>query len=374
LSLQVRLVDLRAQYLGIRDEIDAAIARVLGHGQFVLGDEVRAFEEAFARYLGCRAVVGVASGTAALGLALEAFGIGPGHEVIAPSFTFVATIEAIVRVGARPVLVDLAPGTFHFDPNRVESAITPRTRAILPVHLFGAPVDMDAIMNIATRHSLVVLEDAAQAHGATHSHPEEVLKKCGSIGHAGCFSFFPGKNLGAYGDGGAIATSDPAIEAKLRRLREHGRANDHQRDEIVEIGHCERLDALQAAVLGAKLPHLDAWNEARAANAARYRSLLEGTPLVLPRETPGHANHLFVVRSPKRDALLTHLRAHEIEARIHYPTPVHRLPPYQAFAPPRAADLEESDRAASEVLSLPVHAELDERSLEHVAATIRKFF
>ena len=251
----IPVVDLKAQYAAIKPEVDTAIQRVLAHTQFIQGPEVRSFEEAFARFVGAEAAIGVASGTAALHLALLACGIGPGDEVITTPFTFYATAEAINQAGATPVFVDIAPDTYNLDPAKIEAAITPRTRAIIPVHLYGQSADMDEILAIARRHGLRVIEDAAQAHAAEHRG-----RRCGSLGDLACFSFYPSKNLGCYGDGGMVTGSDPALLARIRRLRDHGRVGKY---EHVELGWGSRLDALQAAILGAKLPHLEQWTEQR---------------------------------------------------------------------------------------------------------------
>ena len=258
----IPVVDLKAQYAAIKPEVDAAIQRVVESTGFIMGPEVRSFEAAFARFVGAEAAIGVASGTAALHLALLACGIGPGDEVITTSFTFYATAEAINQAGATPVFVDIAPDTYNLDPAKIEAAITPRTRAIVPVHLYGQSADMDAILAIARQHGLRVIEDAAQAHAAEHHG-----RRCGSLGDLACFSFYPSKNLGCYGDGGMVTGSDPALLARIRRLRDHGRVGKY---EHVELGWGSRLDALQAAILGAKLPHLEEWTEQRRAAAARY--------------------------------------------------------------------------------------------------------
>jgi len=252
---KIPLVDLHVNYQSIQPTIDAAIARVLAHTGFIGGAEVSSFETAFAAYQHTTHCVGVASGTAALFLALKALGIGPGDEVITTPHTFIATVEPIIHLGAIPVFVDIDPATFNLDPNRIEAAITPRTKAIVPVHLYGQLAAMDAIMAIARRHGLFVIEDAAQAHGAEYQG-----RRAGAWGHAACFSFYPGKNLGAYGDGGAVCTNDPDLAAAIAKLRDHGRTSKYAHD---TIGYGERLDSLQAAILGAKLPQLDGWNAAR---------------------------------------------------------------------------------------------------------------
>jgi dTDP-4-amino-4,6-dideoxygalactose transaminase len=363
---RIPLVDLRAQYDSIRGEVDAAIERVLQNTSFILGKEVAAFEAAFASYVGTSEAVGIASGTGALELSLRACGVGEGHEVITTAHTFTATGEAIWHAGARPVFVDIDPVDFCLDPERVEAAITPRTRAIMPVHLYGQPADMSALLDIARRHDLRVVEDAAQAHGAAIN-----SSGAGSIGDLGCFSFYPGKNLGAYGDAGAVTGSDAELVARVRLLRDHGRTTKYEHE---AIGFGERLDALQAAILAAKLPHLPAWTEARRQHAERYRSLLAELPLGLPVERPGrrHVYHLFVVRSPRRDELAVHLRDAGVDVGIHYPIPLHMQPAYAELGY-NAGDLPETEQAASEVLSLPMYPELSESQIERVADAVGSF-
>jgi dTDP-4-amino-4,6-dideoxygalactose transaminase len=364
---EIPLVDLQAQYAAIKGDVDAALARVLGHAGFILGAEVKAFEDAFAAYVGAQGAVGVASGTAALRLALAACGIGPGDEVITTAHTFMATAEAVSLAGATPVFVDVDPATFTLDPLKVEAAVTPRTKAILPVHLYGRPAAMGPLLEIAKARGLRVVEDAAQAHGAGIGG-----RRCGSIGDLACFSFYPGKNLGAYGDAGAVTGNDRLLLDRVRKLRDHGRSSKYEHD---EIGFAERLDALQAAVLAAKLPHLEAWTEARRRIARRYSELLAGLPLVLPSEPPDgrHVFHLYVVRSPKRGALLDHLKARGIGAGVHYPVPLHRQPAYLKLGSGRVS-LPETERAAAEVLSLPLYPELDDVRVRAVADAVGSFF
>jgi dTDP-4-amino-4,6-dideoxygalactose transaminase len=362
--MNVPLVDLKAQYRSIKPEVDGAIQRVLDHTGFILGEEVRTFEAAFAAYLGASAAVGVASGTAALQLALQACGVGRGDEVITTAHTFIATAEPISNLGAIPVFVDIDPATFNMDPSCVEAAITPRTRAIVPVHLYGRPAPMDEIMQIAARHGLMVIEDAAQAHGARYRG-----RACGTIGALGCFSFYPGKNLGAYGDGGAITSEDPELIARVRKLRDHGRISKYEHD---EIGSGERLDALQAAILGVKLSRLAEWTASRRGHAHRYSELLAGTDLVTPTEDPDdeHVFHLYVVRSERRDALLEHLVNSGIGAGVHYPVPLHRQKAYRGLPEVR---LPATELAASQVLSLPMFPELTDEQIESVVDVIGRF-
>jgi dTDP-4-amino-4,6-dideoxygalactose transaminase len=364
--LRVPLVDLSAQYRTIAPEVNAAIDRVVTNASFILGDEVRAFEEAFASHVQADDAVGVASGTAAIELSLRALGIGPGDEVITTAHTFIATAEAVNNVGARPVFADIDPVTYTIDPDHVEALITERTRAILPVHLYGQPADLTALMEIAERRGIHVVEDAAQAHGA-----EVGGRRCGSIGHLACFSFYPGKNLGAYGDAGAVTSNDADLVARVRRLRDHGRTSKY---EHLEIGMAERIDALQAAVLAAKLPHLERWTERRRAAAQRYGELLRDADVVTPVETSGvrHVYHLYVVRSDRRDALLEHLQANGIGAGIHYPIPLHRQPAYLDLGYGDVS-LPHTETAAAQVLSLPVYPEITEDQLRFVADTVAGF-
>ena len=364
--MRVPLVDLAAQYRTIAPEVHSAIDRVLTNTSFILGDEVRAFEDAFASHVQADDAVGVASGTAAIELSLRALGIGPGDEVITTAHTFIATAEAVNNVGARPVFADIDPSTYNIDPDHVDALVTDRTRAILPVHLYGQPADLKALMEIAERRGIRVVEDAAQAHGA-----EVGGRRCGSIGHLACFSFYPGKNLGAYGDAGAVTSNDADLVAKVRRLRDHGRTSKY---EHVEIGMAERIDALQAAVLAAKLPHLDGWTESRRAAAQRYGELLRDVDVVTPVEAPDvrHVYHLYVVRSNRRDALLEHLQTNGIGAGIHYPIPLHRQPAYLDLGYGDVS-LPHTEAAAGQVLSLPVYPEITENQLRFVADTVAGF-
>ncbi len=304
------------------------------------------------------------SGTAALHLALLAVGVGPGDEVITTAHTFIATAEPISHVGARPVLVDIDPRTYTIDPDKVEAAITPRTRAIIPVHLYGQPADLRPLLEIAERHHLWLIEDAAQAHGAEYDG-----KRCGGIGHLACFSFYPGKNLGAYGDGGAVTGNDETLLARVRSLHDHGSTTKYEHR---EIGYCERLDALQAAILGAKLPHLDAWTDARRAHAKTYNELLQDSRMVTPYESPKarHVYHLYVIRAPRRDEMLERLKKKGIAAGIHYPIPLHRQPAYfkQGYG---ELSLPFTEKAACEIISLPMYAELTDEQIEYVTEAVK---
>jgi len=363
---EIPLVDLKAQYAAHREAIDAAIARVLAHTGFIGGPEVRAFEEAFAAYQGTRRAVGVASGTAAIFLILKALGIGPGDEVITTPHTFIATVEPVIELGARPVFVDIDPATYNLDPAGIEAAITERTKALMPVHLYGQMAPMDAILAVARRHNLPVIEDAAQAHGA-----EAEGQRCGSLGDIACFSFFPSKNLGCYGDGGMVTSNNAELLARVRRLRDHGRVAKY---EHVELGWAYRLDALQAAVLSAKLPHLDAWTVARRRAARYYHELLADSPVSLPVELPGnrHVYHLYVIRVQERDALVEYLHMQGIGASVHYPLPLHLQPVYRdrGWGP---GSFPVAERAAATVLSLPLYAEITPDQQERVAGTIRLY-
>lgn len=358
----VPLVDLKAQYRSIAPEIDAAMKAVVERADFILGAEVDAFEAAFAAYCGAAHGIGCGSGTDALQLGLEALGIGEGDEVIMPAMTFVATALAITLCGARPVLVDVDPETALIDPGRIEAAITPRTRAILPVHLFGQCADMTAIVAIARSRGLFVVEDAAQAHGAAHRD-----RRAGSLGDVGCFSFYPGKNLGAYGDGGLIATTDAGVADKVRLLRNWGSRRKYHHD---VIGKNSRLDTLQAAVLAAKLPHLDAWNGARRRIAAEYDAALAGLPgTVATKYDAGAVYHLYVLRIENRDAVVASLNHAAIGASIHYPFAVHEQKAYQwlGYAP---GTFPIAESWARRCLSLPIYPELPAGTPQRVAALL----
>lgn len=366
--LAVPFLDLKAQYAALKPELDAALAGVFARGVFILGPEVAAFEQEFAAWVGTQNGVAVASGTDALHLALRACGIGPGDEVITVSFTAGATVAAVAMTGATPVLVDIDPRTYTMDPTLVEDAITPRTKAILPVHLYGHPADMTAIMDIARRRNLRVIEDCAQAHGAAWDG-----KPVGSIGDLGCFSFYPTKNLGAYGDGGFITTSDPELAERLKLLRQYGWV---ERDRSVLKGFNSRLDEMQAALLRVKLRYLQTWTEQRRALAAQYRHLLEHNhrELLLPQELPGarHVYHLFVVRSPQRDAVRQYLAGEGIGTLIHYPTPVHLQDAYADLGL-GLGSLPMTEVLSGQILSLPLYPELPDEAVARVAAALNAF-
>jgi len=360
----IPFVDLRAQYLSIKSEIDAAIQGVLDSCQFTLGSEVAKFEEEFAAYCGVKHGIGVNTGTSALHLSLLAAGIGPGDEVITVPFTFVATVAAIHYTGATPVFVDVDPETLTMDPAGLEQAITPRTRAILPVHLHGQTADMDPILAIARRHGLLVIEDACQAHGAEYRG-----RRAGSLGDMACFSFYPGKNLGAYGEGGMVVTNDASFARTIRMLRDWGA---EKRYHHVLKGYNYRLEGIQGAVLRVKLRHLEAWTEARRAAAARYDRLLAGSGVPTPVARPHnrHVYHIYAIRTPRRPAWQEALAAQGIQTGIHYPIPVHLLPAYADLGYERG-DFPNAERAADEVLSLPMFPELSEEQSETVARAVR---
>ena len=355
--------DLRRQYRAIKPEIDEAVLRVLDSTQFILGDEVVAFEREFAAYCGTADAIGVNSGTSALHLALLAAGIGPGDEVITVPFTFVATAAAIVYTGATPVFVDIDPETFTMAPGAIEQVITPRTKAIMPVHLYGHAADMDPILEIAHRRGLVVIEDAAQAHGARYKG-----RPCGSIGAMAAFSFYPGKNLGAYGEGGAVVTSDPALATKIRVMRSWG---EERRYEHSVKGFNYRMDGIQGAILRVKLRHLDAWTAARRARAADYARAFAGTGIATPVERPGcrHVYHVYAVRLSQRDSTRAALQAADIQTGVHYPIPIH-LQPAHADLGYGPGDFPVSEEAAAQVLSLPMFPEMTVEQAEQVAAAV----
>jgi dTDP-4-amino-4,6-dideoxygalactose transaminase len=342
---------------------DAGIREVSGGGQFVLGPRVAAFEQGFARYLGSIECAAVNPGTAALHLGLMALGLQAGDEVIIPANTFMATAEAVLWAGGRPVLVDVSEDDANLDPAAVEAAITARTRGIVPVHLYGQPARLDEVMAIAKRHGLFVLEDACQAHGALYRG-----RKVGTFGEAGAFSFYPGKNLGAYGEGGALVTNDPTVAAKVKALRDHGQ---DQKYSHTMLGHNFRLEAIQGAVLDVKLPFLDAWNASRRRVASWYREDLAGLPLSLPFERPEveHVYHLFVVRSRRRDDLQGGLRERGVETLIHYPIPLHLQPALSMLGHSRGA-FPVAERLAEEILSLPIYPEMERAHVRRVAAAL----
>jgi dTDP-4-amino-4,6-dideoxygalactose transaminase len=363
----VPYLDLQAQMRPLRKEIDAAIARTLDNCSFCLGPDVVQFEKDFAKFCGAEHCVAFNSGTSALHVAMLLLGVGQGDEVITTPCTFVATSWAISYVGAKPVYVDIDDATFAIDPKSVERAITPRTKAILPVHLYGHPVDLDPLLKICKIHNLPLVEDACQAHGAKYKG-----RVVGTFGAISCYSFYPGKNLGAYGEGGALVTNDAAYAARARALREHGSTQRYYHD---EVGFNYRMEGIQGAVLGVKLKHLDTWTRERRRVAHRYHELLAETPLQLPLEAPyaESAYHLYVVRHPERDALKKHLEANKIGCALHYPLSLHLQKCY-AHLGYKAGSFPVSEKAARECLSLPIYPEMMDGQIERVAEVTRDFF
>jgi dTDP-4-amino-4,6-dideoxygalactose transaminase len=357
-------LDLKAQWLSIKDEISAAINAVVESQHFILGPQVQALEEEVAKYCGTKFAVGVASGTDALLLALHAAGVGPGDEVLLPTFSFIATADSVSLLGAIPVFVDIDPSTFAIDAAQLEAKITPRTRAIVPVHLYGHPADMDPINFVAQRRNLKVIEDNAQAIGAEYKD-----RKTGGLGDLGCISFFPSKNLGAYGDGGMIVTNSETYSTHLRILRNHGSPKKYY---ATEQGWNSRLDEMQAAILRVKLRHLDNWGLARRKNANSYTKLLKGAPgVVTPVEAPWaeHVYHQYTIRVPNRDRVQSALTEQGIGTTVYYPTPMH-LQPLFASLGYHEGDLPQAEQAAKEVLSLPIYPELASEQIHRVVAAI----
>ncbi len=366
-TMHVPIVDLQAQYRALRAEIDEAIARVLESGRFILGENVERLEQEVAEYCGARYGIGVASGTDALELSLAAVGIGPGDEVITTPFTFGATTEVIVRLGAKPVYVDIDPCTYNIDVSAIERVITPRTRAILPVDLFGQMAPRDALWDIAQKHNLYLINDSAQAIGA-----QQNGMRVAAAGHATALSFYPTKNLGAFGDGGIVLTSDEDIAKRVRQLRAHGAEGGAYFYRVP--GYCSRLDEIQAAILRVKLRYLDGWNERRRQNARRYMQQLAGTQAVLPETAPGnlHTYHQFTIRHVQRDVLQQYLKERGIVTAVYYPLPLHLQEAYRNLGY-RRGDFPHAERAAEEVLSLPVHPELRDEQIDYVSAMVRQF-
>jgi len=362
----IPFLDLRAQYRSIKSEIDEAVLGVLDSAQYVLGEQVSKFESEFAAYCGASEAIGVNSGTSALHLGLLAAGIGPGDEVITVPFTFVATVAAIRYTGAQPVFVDITTDAYTMDVTRIEKAITRRTRAIIPVHLYGQPADMDPIREIARRHELLVIEDAAQAHGANYR-----KKRAGSLGDLACFSFYPGKNLGAYGEGGAVVTSNPDFARRIRMLRDWGAERKY---EHALQGYNYRMEAIQGAILRVKLQHLDDWTASRREHAARYTEELAAVGIEGPREMPyaRHVYHVYAIETVHRERLQQHLAAQQIQTGIHYPYPVHLTGAHSDLGYKRG-DFPVAEHAASRVLSLPIYPEMERDVPHQVAAAIRSF-
>lgn len=360
-------MDLGPSHRGLEEEAANIFRRVFAKNEYILGEEVRLLEEEFARAHGTAHAVGISSGTAALELSLRGLGVGPGDEVITTPFTFYATAAAVVYVGAVPRFVDVDPGTLNIEPGRIEAAIGPKTRAILPVHIFGQPADMDAINVIAQRRGLAVIEDACQAHAAQWRG-----RSVGGLGQAGCFSFYPTKNLGGFGDGGMVTTQDPALAEKLRRLRNCGRRGQY---EHVELGYNERLDNLQAALLRLKLPKLTAWTEERRRLADLYRQGLKDCPAAPLKVQDGASPvyHLFTLRAPRRDSLKNFLAENGVASGVFYPTPLHLQPAFAGLGG-RQGDCPEAERASADVLSLPLYPGLAPETVSRVAALVQKFY
>ena len=366
----IPFVDLKAQYHSIKEEIDTAVLKLLESTQFVLGSEVAAFEQEFATYSGAAYGIGVNSGTSALHLALLAARIGPGDEVITVPFTFVATIAAIGYAGARPVLVDIDPASFTIDVTQIEKAITKRTKAILPVHLYGQSADMDPIMDIARRHNLLVIEDAAQAHGAEYKG-----RRVGSMGDLGCFSFYPGKNLGAYGEGGMVTTNNAEYARVIRMLRDWGQERKYYHE---LKGYNYRLEGIQGAILRVKLRHLEDWTKARRTHASLYNDLLDeilaGREIQRPQEMSyaRHVYHIYAIRTSQRASSQEFLQNQGVHTGIHYPIPVHLLEAYRDLGY-KQGSFPHSEKAANEVLSLPMYAELTDEAIRQVCGEIMNF-
>lgn len=360
----IPLVDLKAQYDSIKNEIDAAIATVIENTRFIGGKELDEFEAAFTAFQGTDYAIGCASGTGGIFLVLRALGIQPGDEIITTPHTFIATVEPIEEIGAVPVFVDIDPQIYNIDPVKIEAAITPKTRAIMPVHLYGQMAQMDVIIEIAKKHNLYVIEDAAQAHGAVYQG-----KKAGQWGDAAIFSFYPGKNLGAYGDAGAVCTNNPEIAAKVAKLRNHGRTEKYAHD---VIGYGERLDTLQAAILDVKLKHLADWNTARRAHASYYSERLQLFPdVTVPHILPDseHVFHIYCIRVEKnRDQIIDELKQRGVGAGIHYPIPLHLQP---ALSHRKNGEFPEAESAADNIISLPIYPEMTKEQLDQVILALQ---
>lgn len=363
--MKVKFVDLSAQHKALETEIKDVFNRVLSNCSFVLGPEVEKFEKAFASYCQAAHCIAVTNGTAALQLVLQGLGVGPGDEVITVAHTFIATAEGITAAGARPVFVDIDPVSYTMDPSNLEAAITPRTKAIIPVHLYGQPADMDAINAIAAKHGIPVIEDACQAHGAKYQG-----RRTGSLGRAACFSFYPSKNLGACGEGGAITTDDAELAKKVRMLRDHGSVKKYEHD---FPAYNLRLEGLQGGVLAVKLPHLDGWNENRRNLAKRYNELFAGSKIVSPKQMPyaEHVYHLYVVVVEDREGLRKTLSEQGIENGLHYPIPLHLQKAYADLGY-KKGDFPVSEHVAANHVSLPMYAELPLEHVEHVAKAVRE--
>lgn len=366
--MRIPFVDLKRQYASIKEAVFTSVEEIFQNTSFILGPAVEQFESEFAHYCDVKHAIGVASGTDALFLTLKALSIGEGAEVITVPNTFTATVDAIVKSGARPVFVEMDKDTYNIDVSKIEEKINEKTKAIMPVHLYGQPADMDEILQIAKRHSLDVIEDACQAHGAKYKG-----RRVGAIGDAACFSFFPAKNLGAYGDGGAIVTNNQELAEKIKMLRNYGQKKKYYHE---FVGYNSRLDSIQAAVLRIKLRHLDKWNDLRKQHADEYKKLLAGIgEIILPKEglERTHVYHLFVVRVPQREALRKYLASKEIFDGIHYPVPVHLQNAYR-FLEYKKGDFPTTEKYADEILSLPMFPELRKDEIKYVTDEIKNWF
>ena len=366
-KLKIPFLDLQAQYETIKNEIDLAVSEVIQSGNFIMGPNLKHFEDEMASYLGVKHAIGVANGTDALVLSLDALGIKTGDEVITTPFTFFATAESISRVGAVPVFADIDPKTFNIDPDQVEKKISRKTKTIIPVHIFGQSANMDAMMQMAEKHDLYIIEDACQAIGAQYKG-----KKAGTIGNTGCFSFFPTKNLGGYGDGGMVVTNDDEVAEKIKLLRVHG-SNKKYYHSIV--GYNSRLDEIQAAILRVKLKYIDAWNSARREKANLYNKLLKDTPIATPYEVPGsyHVYHLYTILAPERDELQKYLQEKGILTGVYYPLPLHLQEVYK-YLGYKKGDLPVAESISEKALSLPLYPEISEEQIEHVVSEIIEFY
>jgi dTDP-4-amino-4,6-dideoxygalactose transaminase len=366
--MNVPFVDLKAQYASIREEVNPAIQAILDSASYIMGKSVSDFETEFARRHDVRFCYGLSSGTDGNHLALWGLGIGPGDEVLIPANTFIATAWGATLCGATPVFVDCSLDSYNIDPDAIEERISPRTKAIVAVHLYGQPADMDALSAIARKHNLLLVEDAAQAHFAEYKG-----KPVGGFGQASSFSFYPGKNLGAYGEGGAVATNDPDLARKFRLIRDHGSEQKYQHE---TLGHNYRMEGIQGAVLGVKMKHIHRWTESRRSHARLYNELLSGLPdFVLPKEMPyaKHVYHLYVVRTPHRESLQTHLQARGVATGLHYPVPLHLQKAFQGLGY-TAGDFPAAETAAAQVLSLPMYPELTREQIGYVAESVKEFF
>lgn len=360
--MPILIADLQQEYKSLKSEIDSAIARVLKKGWFILGNEVECFEKEFSDYIGTKYSVGVNSGSDALFLAVKVLGIGEGDEVITVSHTYISSVDAIIRNGAKPVFIDIDPSTYCIDVNAIKDKINEKTKAIIPIHIYGQPADMGPLMEIAKRYNLYVIEDACQAHGAEYRD-----KKVGSIGDIGCFSFYPVKNLGAYGDGGMIVTNNSDIALRLKMMSNYGQSKKYYHD---ILGYNSRLDEIQAAVLRVKLPYLDKWNSNRRGIARLYREILCDTNVIIPieRSESKHVYHVYVIRHPKRDHVIEMLEENQIIAQVHYPIPVHLQKYYIEMG--IKADLHVTEKICSEILSLPSHQWLKKVDVDSICRVI----